>query len=319
MRGRAVTLADIESAAERIAGFALKTPFVRLGALDGRVYLKCENLQHVGAFKYRGATNAVQRLSNEDAARGVLTHSSGNHAQALALAAKKRDIHAWIVMPENAPEIKRAGVIRYGGEVISCESTVEAREQTARELLAKTGAVFIHPYDNDAIIAGQGTTALEMLDQASALGEQLDAVLVPVGGGGLASGVSTALKERAPRIDIWGVEPEGADDARRTLEQERIVPVTELPGGSANTICDGLRTSLCSRTFRILRENLSGILTVSDSTVRSAMDLLLDANDLTVEPSGAVCVAALIEHSDRFKDRCVAVVLSGGNVAPKSG
>ena len=312
-----VSMADIESAYARIAGLVVKTPLVsfsaRVAAPQGRVYLKCENKQRVGAFKYRGATNAVRLLTDDEAARGVLTHSSGNHAQALALAARERGIRAWIVMPENAPAVKRDGVLRYGGEIISCEATVLAREGTARALLRKTGAVFIHPYDNDHVIAGQGTTGLELWRQAEEQDVALDAVLVPVGGGGLASGVSTALRSLAPNVDVWGIEPEGADDAARSLALGRIVPVTELPGGAADTICDGLRTSLCPRTFRILRNHLSGILTVSDDGIKQAMSLLRDANDLIVEPSGAVGVSALLQHASRFQSKCVAVVLSGGN------
>ena len=306
-----VDLKDIREAARRIEPYARKTPVETCGMLDelaGRsIFLKCENLQKVGAFKFRGACNAVMGLDDEDAARGVVTHSSGNHAQALALAAAMRGIKATIVMPSDAPRVKRSAVEGYGAVVVECEPTQEARERNARMIVEREGATFISPYDDHRIIAGQGTTYLELHEQVA----ELDALIVPLGGGGLLSGMSIAARALNPNIRIIGVEPELADDAAESVRIGRIVP--QRP---PRTIADGLRTSLGTLTFPIIRENVDEILSVSDEAIVCAMHVIWERAKLVVEPSAVVGVAAVLQES--FTSRAgmgrTAVVLSGGNL-----
>ena len=306
-----VDLKDIREAARRIEPYARKTPVETCGMLDelaGRsIFLKCENLQKVGAFKFRGACNAVMGLDDEDAARGVVTHSSGNHAQALALAAAMRGIKATIVMPSDAPRVKRSAVEGYGAFVVECEPTQEARERNARMIVEREGATFISPYDDHRIIAGQGTTYLELHEQVA----DLDALIVPLGGGGLLSGMSIAARALNPDIRIIGVEPELADDAAESVRIGRIVP--QRP---PRTIADGLRTSLGTLTFPIIRENVDEILSVSDEAIVCAMHVIWERAKLVVEPSAVVGVAAVLQES--FTSRSgmgrTAVVLSGGNL-----
>lgn len=306
------TFDDLLEAAERIHGLVHRTPLVTCAAVDdatgARVLLKCENLQKVGAFKARGATNAVRSLRADVAARGVCTHSSGNHAQALAWAAGARGIPAFIVMPSTAPAVKRAAVAAYGARITECEPTLEAREASLAKVQAATGAVFVHPYDDPRVIAGQGTAALEALSDTP----DADVVLVPVGGGGLASGSCLAASGLRPDLEVWGAEPAGADDAFRSLRDGRRHPSVD-----PRTCADGLLTALSDRTFRILQRRITGILTVSETSIAHAMRLLFERAKLVVEPSGAVPLAVLLEHPDRFSNRTVVVVLSGGNVDPK--
>ena len=245
------------------------------------VFFKCENFQKVGAFKFRGATNAVWALTDEEAARGVLTHSSGNHAQALALAAKQRGIRAWIVMPNNAPGVKRRAVEGYGATVVECASTIADRETTAARVQEETGATFIHPYDDPRIIAGQSTCARELMEDVP----DLDAIIVPVGGGGLASGTCLAAHAHDSELAVYGAEPAGANDAQRSLEAGRLVPVEALPGGGPDTIADGLRTSLSERTFAILREHLTSIVSVSDGNTLRWMRDVWERMKIIIEPS----------------------------------
>ena len=305
------TFDDVLEAAERIHGLVHRTPLVTCGAVDratgARVLLKSENLQKVGAFKARGATNAVRSLDPEAAARGVCTHSSGNHAQALAWAAAARGVPAFIVMPSTAPAVKRAAVAGYGARITDCEPTLEAREATLAGVQAETDATFIHPYDDPRVIAGQGTAVLEVLSDTP----DVDVVLVPVGGGGLASGSCLAASGLRPDLEVWGAEPAGADDAHRSLRDGRRYPSVD-----PDTCADGLLTALSERTFRILRGHLAGMLTVSEEAITHALRLLFERAKLVVEPSGAVPLAVLLEHPDRFRGRTVAVVLSGGNVDP---
>jgi threonine dehydratase len=303
------TFEDVLAAAERIAGRVHRTPVMTSSAIDeivgARLHFKCENLQKVGAFKARGATNAVLALGDEDAARGVATHSSGNHAAALAFAATSRGIPAHVVMPRTAPPVKRAAVAGYGAEITECEPTLEARETTLEAVVARTGATFIHAYDNPKVIAGQGTAALELLADVP----DLEVVMAPVGGGGLMSGTAIAVSASRPDIELWGSEPAGADDAARSLRDG-----TRYPSVEPRTIADGLLTSLSDRTFRILSSRLEGILTVEDRTIVGAMRLLWERMKLVVEPSGAVPLAAVLEHRDRFAGRRVGLIVSGGNV-----
>jgi threonine dehydratase len=307
------TFDDVLEAAERIHGLVHRTPLVTCAAVDdatgARVLLKCENLQKVGAFKARGATNAVRSLRAEVAARGVCTHSSGNHAQALAWAAGARGIPAFIVMPSTAPAVKRAAVAAYGARITECEPTLEAREASLREVQAATGAAFVHPYDDPRVIAGQGTAALEALSDTP----DADVVLVPIGGGGLASGSCLAASGLRPDLEVWGAEPAGADDAFRSLRDGRRHPSVD-----PRTCADGLLTALSDRTFRMLQRRITGILTVSETRIAHAVRLLFERAKLVVEPSGAVPLAVLLEHPDRFRGRTVVVVLSGGNVDPTS-
>jgi len=302
-------LSAVRDAATRIAGRAHRTPVLMSAHFDERlgcsVFFKCENFQKVGAFKFRGATNAVRFLSDDEAARGVVTHSSGNHAQALALAAKQSGIRAWVVMPTNAPAIKRAAVEGYGATIVPCEPTLAARESTAERVMTETGATFIHPYDNDRIIAGQGTAALELMEDVA----DLDAIVVPVGGGGLASGTCIAAHGLKPGVALYGAEPAEADDALQSLRAGKLIPV-----GAAKTIADGLRTSLSDRTFAILRAHLTDIVAVGEEEIVDTMRRVWERMKIIIEPSSAVPVAALAHVREALAGKRVGVILSGGNV-----
>jgi threonine dehydratase len=301
---------DIRAAHDRISDVVHRTPVMTCSMLDdmaGRhLFFKCEHLQRVGAFKFRGASNAVWSLSDQEAVKGVCTHSSGNHAQALARAARERDIPAWIVMPTTAPAVKRRAVEGYGGTIVPCEPTLEARETTAATVIADTGAEFIHPYDDPRIIAGQATAAVELIEDAG----PLDAVVAPVGGGGLMSGTCLATSVLLPAAMLVGAEPSGADDAARSLGAGELIPQT-----APDTICDGLLTSLSDLTFGILRDHLDGIVTVSDDEVTHAMRLLWERAKLLVEPSSATVLAAMLSSACSIPEGArVGVILSGGNV-----
>ena len=307
------TLDDIRATAERIAPFVHCTPVFTcktLNALSGaELYFKCENLQKIGAFKIRGATNAVLQLSEEQARQGAATHSSGNHAAALALAARNRGIPAYVVMPENAPAVKHAAVEGYGAQIITCQATLEARESTLQEVIERTGAYFVHPYNDLAVIAGQGTAALELLSDPSVDQGELDSVIAPVGGGGLLSGMVLAAKGLQANIQVFGAEPLQADDAYRSVQAGRIIPPDH-----PDTIADGLRTALGDLTFPIIRDQVDAIITVTEVQIVQAMRLIWERMKLVVEPSGAVPLAAIMAEPGRFKDRRVGVILSGGNV-----
>ncbi|HTU88638.1 MAG TPA: pyridoxal-phosphate dependent enzyme [Gemmataceae bacterium] len=306
-----VNIVDIQEAAQRLAGRAHRTPVLTCAMLDrmaGRsLFFKCEQLQKAGAFKFRGACNAVMRLAPEAAARGVVTHSSGNHAQALALAAKMRGIPAHIVMPRNASPVKRRAVEEYGGRVVECEPTLAARETTAAAVLAETAATLVPPYNHTDVIAGQGTAALELLEQAP----RLDAVVAPVGGGGLLAGVTIAAKAIAPDVRIFAAEPAGADDAARSKAAGVLVPQT-----APRTIADGLLTSLGDLTWPVLRDRVERVVTVTEEEIVAAMRLAWERGKLLIEPSSAVAVAAVLCDSFRALEglQRVGVVLSGGNV-----
>ena len=308
-----VDFEDVRAAASRIEGIVAHTPVLTSLALDSlagrRLFFKCENLQHVGAFKFRGASNAIALLG-EEAERGICTHSSGNHAQAVALAAKQRGVSAYIVMPENAPRVKIEGVRSHGAEITFCEPTLEARERTAAAVMERTGATFVHPFDNPKVVAGQGTAALELINEIG----PLDAIIAPIGGGGLMSGTCVTTRALLPEARIFGAEPAGADDAARSLAAGHLIP-----NKGTNTICDGLLTSLCELTFGILKENLESIITISDEEVLAAMKLLQEHLDIVVEPSGATVLAAVLTEEFRaLKDiDSVGLVISGGNLDPE--
>ena len=298
----------IEEAHKRIAPFIHRTPLLTNQTLDQlsgvSVFLKCENLQKVGAFKARGAINAVLSLSDAEKAKGVATHSSGNHGQALAWAAKQMGIPAFIVMPSNSPQVKKAAVLGYGAEVIECEPTLQARESALEKVLERTGAHMVHPYNDYRVIAGQATCAKEILEQQPGL----DAIFCPVGGGGLLSG--TALSAHYfGGVPVYGCEPERADDAKRSFDAGHIIPSV-----NPNTIADGLKTSLGDKTFPIIHKHVKDIFTVTEEEIIAAMRLLWERAKLVVEPSGAVGLAALIKKKEAFQGKKVAVILTGGNV-----
>ena len=303
------TLDTVREAAARIAPWVHHTPVLTSRTLDAMagatLFFKCENFQRAGAFKFRGACNAVLSLTDDEAARGVATHSSGNHAQALALAAQQRGIPSYIVMPRNAPAVKRSAVEGYGGRITLCEPTLEAREDAAARIVRETGATLVHPYNDWRVIAGQGTVGLELMEQA----DELDCVVAPVGGGGLLSGIATVVRAMAPGTKVYGAEPEAADDAKRSLDAGRIIPAN-----NPETIADGLLASLGDRTFPILREKVDDILTVSEESIAHAMRLVLERMKIVIEPSAAVPVAAVLAHADRFAGKLVCIVLTGGNV-----
>ena len=304
-----VTLQDIQQAAQRIRPYIHRTPVLTNQSLNAQVgaqvFLKCENLQKVGAFKFRGASNAVFSLRNEEAARGVCTHSSGNHAQALALAARMRGIPAYIVMPNNAPAVKKNGVAGYGGQITFCAPTLEAREATLRRIYESTGANVVHPYNDERIIAGQGTAALELLEDVP----DLDVILAPVGGGGLLSGTSIAATETKKGVRVIAGEPEMADDAFRSLQTGTIVPSVK-----PKTIADGLLTSLGTLTFPIVQQRVEQIVTVSEQGIINAMRFIWERAKIIIEPSAAVAVGVLWEKKIDLTGLKVGVILSGGNV-----
>ncbi len=303
------TLQDIQQAAQRIKPYVHRTPVLTNQSLNqqvgAQVYLKCENMQKVGAFKFRGASNAVWSLSDEEAERGVCTHSSGNHAQALALAAKMRGIPAYIVMPENAPSVKKNAVAGYGGQIHFCAPTLEAREATLQRVYESTGAHVVHPYNNEHVIAGQGTAALELLEEVP----DLDVIIAPVGGGGLLSGTSIAATEIKKGIRVIAGEPEMADDAYRSMKAGEIVPST-----NPKTIADGLLTSLGTLTFPIIQQRVEQVVTVSEQGIIGSMKFIWERAKIIIEPSAAVAVGVLWEKKIDLSGLNVGVILSGGNV-----
>ncbi len=299
----------IREAWERIKPFVHRTPVLTSGYLNTllgcEIFFKCENFQKVGAFKFRGATNALLSATAEELRNGVATHSSGNHAQALALAAKMLGTKATIIMPHNSPSVKKNAVAGYGADIILCEPTLESRECTLREFVSQSGALFVHPYDNFNIICGQGTAALELIDEVGTL----DSVIAPVGGGGLISGTSIAVKSLLPKAKVYGAEPSGADDAARSLHEGSRVTQT-VP----NTVADGLRTTLSELTFSIIRQNVDDIITIDDEKIISSMRLIWERMKIIVEPSSATALAAVIAEKERFAGTRIGIILSGGNV-----
>ena len=302
-------LAAIREAQRRIAGLVHRTPVLSSASIDAEVgaslHFKAEHLQKIGAFKARGACNAVFSLDDGEAARGVVTHSSGNHGAALAYAASRRGIPAWVVMPENAPAIKQANVRRFGAAVRLCAPTVAAREAACVEVARESGATLIHPFDDSRVIAGQGTVALELIAEVAGL----DAVIAPCGGGGLLSGTAIAVGAAAAGIRVFGAEPANADDAARSFASGRVEALAPTV-----TMADGLRTTLSPRTLAALRAGVEAIVTCSEEAIVVAMRMLFERMKQVVEPSGAVPLACLLEHRARFAGMRVGVVISGGNV-----
>ena len=304
-----VSLADIRAAQRRIAGSVLRTPVLESPLLNestgARLYFKCESLQPIGAFKLRGASNAIEARSDAQLQAGVVTHSSGNHGAAVAYAAQRRGISARIVMPRNASAAKLAAVRSFGARVLLCEPTLAAREAMAAQIVSETGALFIHPYDDPYVIAGQGTIALELLEQVP----QLQWLLCPVGGGGLASGLGVAVKALRPDIHLIAVEPGAADDAQRSFASGVLAPAA-----STQTIADGLRATLSSRTFGLLRAHFDAVVTVDEDAIVRAMRALWQNLRIIVEASAAVPFAAVLERTIDVRGAHVGIVLTGGNV-----
>lgn len=303
-----ITKESISEAHERIQLYIERTPVLTSASLNElagcQLYFKCENFQKVGAFKARGATNAALKLSKEERAKGLATHSSGNHAQAIARAGKMLGVKSYIVMPRTAPEIKKRGVRGYGGEIFECEPTLQAREETLAKVIAKTGASEIHPFNNYDVVEGQATCAKELFEQAGGL----DIVVAPVGGGGLLSGTALAAKFFSPTTVVMAGEPAGSDDAYRSMQSGKIEPA------QSNTIADGLLTTLGDKTFPIIYENVKEVITVTDEEIIAAMRLIWERLKIIVETSCAVPFAAVLKEKEKFKGKRVGIILTGGNV-----
>ena len=300
---------DVKKAAKRISPHAHNTPVLQSAWFNrqtgGNLYFKCENFQKVGAFKFRGACNAILNLPEEEGIKGIVTHSSGNHAQAVALASKMAGYPASIVMPENAPKVKVNAVREYGADIVFCESTIDSREETAHQVIQKTGATFIHPYNHPDVIAGQGTCAMELLKEFP----DLDMILAPVGGGGLISGTLIAAKAIRPGITVVGAEPKRADDAWRSLKSGKIEPVLRT-----DTVADGLRTSLGTLTYSIIQDHIDNIVTVPEESIIRDMRNVWERMKIIIEPSCAVPVSAIMDGNVDVEGKKVGVIITGGNV-----
>ena len=307
----AASMKDVIDASKRIEGHGHRTPILTnetINRLTGKkIFFKCENFQKIGAFKFRGGWNTIMSLSDKEAKKGVCTHSSGNHAQAVAYAAMRRNIPAYIVMPENAPIVKIQAVEDYHAKVTLCEPTLKARRETLEKIADKTGAYVVHPFNEPKVIAGQGTAALELIQDIG----NLDAICAPIGGGGLMSGTCITAKDMLPNIRLFGAEPKGADDAYRSLKKGKL-----LPQDNPDTICDGLLTSMGENTWNILKDHLEDIITVSDDEVISAMRLVWERMKIIIEPSCATPLAAILtpEFKKLENIETIGIILTGGNV-----
>lgn len=300
---------DLLACHQKIKPYIHRTPVLTSRLLDqisgAELYFKCENLQRMGAFKMRGAMHAVLNLSPEQQQKGVVTHSSGNFAQAIALAAQTLGIRAYIVMPSNAPAVKKRAVADYGGRITECQPTLEAREAAAQLIIQETGASFLHPFDDNDVILGQGTAAMELLEEQP----DLDYILAPVGGGGLIAGTALAAHFFGKNCRTIGAEPFEVDDAYRSLQSGQIEN-----NASANTLADGLKTTLGEKTFPIIRQHVEQIIRVEESEIVEAMQLIWERMKIVVEPSGAVPFAAVLREKEKFRKKKIGVILSGGNV-----
>jgi threonine dehydratase len=302
-------LNDILSAGKRIDAYINHTPVLSSGQLNklfgSELYFKCENFQKVGAFKFRGATNAVLSLSNREKKLGVVTHSSGNHAAALTLAAGIQGVKAYIVMPDTAPDVKKNAVRGYGAEITFCKPTLQAREETADLIIKNTGATLIHPFNNYNVICGQGTAALELLEEKP----DLDIVIAPVGGGGLMSGTAISVKGIDSNIKVIGAEPLNANDAFMSFKSGKLVP-----SNNPKTIADGLLTSLCDLTFSIIKSKVDDIFTAKEESIIECMLLIWERMKIIIEPSSATVLAIIKENPEYFRSKKVGLIISGGNV-----
>lgn len=306
---RIPTYDDVIAAHERVRPYIHRTPVLTSSFLDNltgaKLFFKCENLQKAGAFKVRGACNAVFGLTEEQAARGVATHSSGNHALSLSYAAGRRGIPCNVVMPRTAPQAKKDAVIGYGGSITECEPSTSSREAVFAEVQARTGADFVHPYNDPRVIAGQGTCSRELMDQV----EGLDAVVAPIGGGGMISGTCLTLSNIAPQVEIFAAEPERADDAYRSFKAGHII-ADDAP----DTVADGLKVPLKDLTWHFVQRHVTDILTASDPEIVDAMKLIWKRMKIVMEPSSAVPLATILKNPDRFRGKRVGVIVTGGNV-----
>ena len=300
---------DVHKASQKIEPFANITPVLTSSWFNrqtgAELYFKCENFQKVGAFKFRGACNAIYSLSEEDAGKGIITHSSGNHAQAVALASKMNGYSATIVMPENAPRVKVDAVKEYGATIVFCKPTIEDRQKSTNRIISETGATFIHPYNNSAVIAGQGTCAKEFLEEIP----DLDVIITPVGGGGLISGTAISANHINPNIKVIGAEPELADDAFRSLQSGKIAPVLRT-----DTVADGLRTSLGEIPFKIIQRYVHDIITVPETSIIRDMRSVWERMKIIIEPSCSVPLSAVMDGKVDVQNKKVGIILTGGNV-----
>ncbi|HEY3404086.1 MAG TPA: pyridoxal-phosphate dependent enzyme [Ohtaekwangia sp.] len=303
-----ITKDSITSAHEKIKPYIHRTPVMTSAGVDektgARLFFKCENFQKIGAFKARGAMNAILSLTPEARDKGVVTHSSGNHGQALARAAKIIGVPSYIVMPNNVPEIKKRGVLGYGGTIIECEPTLAAREKGVSDIIQKTGATEIHPFNNYDVMTGQATAAKELFEDVQAL----DYLIAPVGGGGLLSGTTMSTRYFSPQTIVLAAEPEQADDAFRSMKSGKIEP------SQSNSVADGLLTSLGTKTFPIIHEYVQEVITVSEIEIISAMKFMWERMKIVVEPSGAVPLAAVLKSKNKFQNKQVGIIITGGNV-----
>ena len=304
-----VTYQDICDAHTRIKPFIHRTPVMSSQLINdvvgGDLFFKCENFQKGGAFKARGAFNAVHSMAAEEVAKGIVTHSSGNHAAAVALAGRSRGARAYVIMPSTSPAPKKAAVKGYGATIIECEPVLSTRESEAKRVLSETGGCFLHPYNDDRVIAGQGTAAKEMIEDSG----PFDIVMCPVGGGGLLGGTALVTRELLPGAQVIAGEPAGADDAKRSFDSGTLVPQT-----NPQTIADGLLTSLGERNFAIIQENVDQILTVSEQNIVKAMRLIWQHMKVLIEPSSAVPLGCILEHKLDLTSKRVGIILSGGNI-----
>lgn len=304
-----VTFSDIEAAHERIRPYIYRTPILTSRTLDSMtgasLFFKCENFQKIGAFKIRGGMNAVLSLSEQERQQGIATHSSGNHAQAVAYAAREVGVPAYIVMPENSPQPKIDAVRDYGAQITLCEATQKAREETVEAIIARTGAAFVHPYDDDRVIAGQGTCAKELIEDIG----RLDVVIAPVGGGGLLSGTCISTRSLLPSAAIYAGEPAGAADAYLSLTSGVLQPAPFI-----KTIADGLLTKLSDRTFAIISQHVTEIITVEETEILAALKLVYERLKIVIEPSSAVPLAAIIKRPELFAGKKTGMIFSGGNI-----
>ena len=307
----AASMDDVIAASKRIEGHGHRTPILTNKTIDEltgkKIFFKCENFQKIGAFKFRGGWNTISSLSGEEASKGVCTHSSGNHAQAVAYAAMKRNIPAHIVMPRNAPKVKIQAVEGYRANITLCEPTLKARRETLEKIAEKTGAYIVHPFNEPKVIAGQGTCAMEMIEDIG----DLDAICAPVGGGGLMSGTCIAARSMLPNVRLFGAEPKGADDAYQSLKKGKLIPQN-----NPKTICDGLLTSMGENTWNILKDHLEDIITVSDEEIVTAMKLIWERMKIIIEPSCATPLAAVLtpEFRELENIETIGIILTGGNV-----
>lgn len=303
------TLSDVQIAHERIKPYIHRTPILTSSFIDklsgAELFFKCENFQKAGAFKARGASNAVFSLSDAQAAKGVATHSSGNHGTCLSYAAGRRGIHCTVVMPRTAPQAKKDAVRGYGGKVVECEPSTSSREAVFAEVVADTGAEFVHPYNDPRVIAGQGTCSKELIEQV----DGLDAVIAPIGGGGMVSGTCLTLSHLAPKVKIYAAEPEQADDAYRSLKAGHII-ADDAP----TTVADGLKVPLKELTWHFVSNQVTDILTASEDEIVEAMKLIWKRMKIVMEPSSAVPLATILKNRDAFVGKRVGVIVTGGNV-----